>query len=483
MLGHVRADELVGSRVGRSEQGERLAGHAEPPPGLLAGRHAIAAPAEHPHGAHVQDAEDQQHDHHAGIEDERHCLHFARSRHPRPGSGSSRNIPRETSREEPLASRRLELPPTISDFERRAAEVLPPGPLGYYTGGAGDEITLRDNVAAWQRLALRPRVMVDCAERDPSTTVLGRRRVHPVIVAPTAFHRLATPEGEAATARGAAATDTPFCLSTLATTGVAELATRAPEATRWFQLYVLKDRAVNREMVAAAVEHGFEALVLTVDLPVLGMRERDLRSGFVVGEATAVPNISAAGASGTLSLEDTVAQIDPTLTWDDVGRFAADSGLPVLVKGVLTPEDARRAADSGAAGIVVSNHGGRQLDTVLSGADALPAVVDEVGGELDVLVDGGIRRGTDVVKALALGARAVLVGRPVLWGLAVGGEEGVRRVLELLLAELDIALALAGAPRGAARSQLGPAGAVGGRVMRTWVTLTPQMEGECRPGR
>jgi 4-hydroxymandelate oxidase len=354
----------------------------------------------------------------------------------------------------------LELPPTISDFERRAAEVMPPGAHGYYAGGAGDEITLRDNVAAWQRLALRPRVVVDCAERDQSTTVLGRRRSHPLIVAPTAFHTLATPDGETATARGAAATDTPFCLSTLSSTGVVELATRAPEATRWFQLYVLKDRAITREMVAAAVEHGYEALVLTVDLPLFGTRERDMRSGFVLDEASAIAPLGAAGARGTLSLPQLGELLDQSLSWDDIGRLAADSGLPVVVKGVLTREDARRAVDSGAAGIVVSNHGGRQLDTVLSGADALPAVVDEAGDELDILVDGGIRRGTDVVKALALGARAVMVGRPVLWGLAVGGEEGVRRVLELLLADIDTALALAGAPRAA-------------ELDRSWVQRAP----------
>jgi isopentenyl diphosphate isomerase/L-lactate dehydrogenase-like FMN-dependent dehydrogenase len=354
----------------------------------------------------------------------------------------------------------LELPPTITDFEARAADLMPEGAHGYYAGGAGDEITLRDNVAAWQRLALRPRVMVDCAERDPSTTVLGRRRSHPLIVAPTAFHTLATPDGETATARAAAATDTLFCLSTLSTTGLLELATRAPETRRWFQLYVFKDRGITREMVAAAVEHAYEALVLTVDLPVFGIRERDMRSGFVLDEASAIPNVGAAGARGTLSLQDLGELFDPSLTWDDVGRFAADSGLPVLVKGVLTPEDARRAVDSGAAGIVVSNHGGRQLDTVLSGADALPAVVDEAGDEVDVLVDGGIRRGTDVVKALALGARAVMIGRPVLWGLAVGGEEGVRRVLELLLADIDTTLALAGAPRAA-------------ELDRSWVQRAP----------
>jgi 4-hydroxymandelate oxidase len=354
----------------------------------------------------------------------------------------------------------LELPPTISDFERRATEVMPPGPHGYFAGGAGDEITLRDNVAAWQRLALRPRVMVDCTRRDPSTTVLGRRLAHPLIVAPTAFHGLATSAGETATARGAAATDTPFCLSTLSSTSAVELATRAPEARRWFQLYVFKDRAITQELVAAAVEHGYEVLVLTVDLPVFGTRERDVRSGFVLEDAAAIPGLGSADAGGAIGLQELGALFDQSLTWDDVGRFAAESGLPILVKGILTPEDARRAIDSGAAGIVVSNHGGRQLDTVLSGADALPAVVDEAGGELDVLVDGGIRRGTDVVKALALGARAVMVGRPVLWGLAVGGEEGVRRVLELLLAEIDTALALAGAPRAA-------------ELDRSWVQRAP----------
>jgi 4-hydroxymandelate oxidase len=354
----------------------------------------------------------------------------------------------------------LQLPPTISDFERHAAEAMPPGAYAYYAGGAGDEITLRDNVAAWQRLALRPRVMVDCCERDPSTTVLGRRRSHPLIVAPTAFHTLATADGESATARAAAATDTPFCLSTLSTTGLVELATRAPGGCRWFQLYVFKDRGITREMVAAAVEHGYEALVLTVDLPVFGTRERDLRSGFVLDEASALPNLGAAGVLGPVSLQELGALLDQGLGWDDVGRLAAESGLPVLVKGVLTSEDARRAVDSGAAGIVVSNHGGRQLDTVLSGADALPAVVEEAGQALDVLVDGGIRRGTDVVKALALGACAVLIGRPVLWGLAVAGEEGVRRVLELLLADLDTALALTGAPHAAA-------------LDRSWVQRAP----------
>ena len=344
----------------------------------------------------------------------------------------------------------MELPATLADFERAAAERLDKGPLGYYAGGAGDEITLRDNEEAWRRIAIRPRVMVDVSVVDPRTTLLGRSRSSPVIVAPTAFHRLADADGELATARAAASAGTLFCLSSLATTGVAEAAAAAPDSERWFQLYVFRDRAVSDAMVAAARENGFEAIVLTVDLPVLGIRERDVRSGFVIAETTAIPSVRAAKYEKALSMLEVGELIDPTLTWPDVERFADQSGLPVLVKGVLTAEDARLAAEHGAAGVVVSNHGGRQLDTVLSGADALPAVVDEVGGEIDVIVDGGIRRGTDVLKALALGARAVMVGRPILWGLAAGGQAGAQKVLELLLAEFDNALALAGVPAAAA---------------------------------
>src|SRR5205085_4776160 len=224
-------------------------------------------------------------------------------------------------------------------------------------------------------------------------------------------------------------------------------------------LYVFRDRAVSEQLARDAAAHGYEALVVTVDLPVLGVRERDVRTRFEIADALSVPSVGAIGHQGPLSMLGIGELIDPSLTWADLERFAQLSDLPVLVKGVLRPEDARRAVEHGAAGVIVSNHGGRQLDTVLSGADALPAVVDEVGGEIDVLVDGGIRRGSDVVKALALGARAVLVGRPVVWGLAVGGEAGVRAVLETLLAELDVALALVGVPRAAEldRSLVAPA--------------------------
>ncbi|HVS28249.1 MAG TPA: alpha-hydroxy acid oxidase [Solirubrobacteraceae bacterium] len=340
----------------------------------------------------------------------------------------------------------MTLPSTIGEFERVAQESLAPGPLAYYDGGACDELTLADNLAAWRRLAIRPRMLVGVAERDCSTTLLGREREHPLIVAPMAFQAMAAPEGERATARAAAATATPFCLSTLATVGVQELAAAAPDATRWFQLYVFRDRGVTRELVAAAGEHGYEALVVTVDLPVFGVRDSLLRTGWTVDPELAVPSASAAGTRGPIGPAEVSELIDPSLDWSDIERFVAETDLPVVLKGILTAEDARRAAACGVAAIVVSNHGGRQLDTVLSGADALPAVVEEVSAQLDVLVDGGIRRGTDVLKALALGASAVLVGRPLLWGLAVAGEQGARRVLELLLGELDVALALAGAP-------------------------------------
>jgi isopentenyl diphosphate isomerase/L-lactate dehydrogenase-like FMN-dependent dehydrogenase len=306
-------------------------------------------------------------------------------------------------------------------------------------------------VEAWRRIAIRPRVLVDVAERDLGTTLLGRPRPHPVVVAPTAYHRLAHPDGEEATARAAAAADAIYCLSSLATARPPEVAAAAPDGARWFQLYVFKDRGVSLELLDSATENGYEAIVVTVDLPVLGIRERDVRTQYVIPDA--LVGRGAMREHGSLSLLGIGELIDPTLTWSDLEEFASRCGLPVLVKGVLTPEDARLAAEHGAAGVVVSNHGGRQLDTVPSGAEALPSVAEAVGDRLDVLVDGGIRRGTDVLKALALGARAVMVGRPVIWGLAVNGEQGARTVLDLIVAEFDVALALAGVPRAAA---LGP---------------------------
>ncbi len=333
----------------------------------------------------------------------------------------------------------------LADYERRARDALEPDAFGYFAGGAGDERTLGDNVAAFARWRLRPRVLVDVGAVSPAATILGRAVSMPVLVAPTAFLRLAHPDGEPGVARAAAAAGTIYCLSTLATAGPEEVAAAAPGGARWFQLYCFRDRGITRALVDQAVDAGFEALVLTVDMPFLGRRERDLRSGFAVPAATPVPAFAAAAGGGrTATLAEMVALFDPTLTWRDLEELAASSPLPVVVKGILAGADARLAVAHGAAAVAVSNHGGRQLDGALAALDALPAVAAAVAGQVPVLLDGGVRRGTDVVTALALGARAVLVGRPVVWGLAAGGEAGALDVLELLGEEVRLALALLG---------------------------------------
>ena len=336
---------------------------------------------------------------------------------------------------------------SLADYERAAGERLSQRARAYIDGGAGDEITLGDNLEGWRRVALRPRVFAGVGSRDPSVELLGVRRPHPLVIAPTAFAALTHPEAEIGIARAAAETSTVICLSTLASTSAAALAQAVPEASRWFQLYVFADRGVTRELIARAVEHGYDALVVTGDRPVLGVRERERRLHVRDGAAERSSSQLISEAIGGPAPTDFSALIDPDLRWSDIEQLAAESPVPVLVKGILTAEDADRAAAHGAAGVIVSNHGGRQLDTVLSGTDALPEIAEAVGDQIDVLVDGGIRRGTDVVKALALGARAVLVGRPLLWGLACDGAAGAQRVLEILLAELDGALALTGAPR------------------------------------
>ena len=344
-------------------------------------------------------------------------------------------------------------PLNVADYERLAEASLEPGAHGYFAGGAGDERCLRENVEAWRRHRLRPRVLVDVSGTSARTTVLGTEVSLPVLVAPTAFHRMVHADGEPGTARAAAAAGTIMCLSTLATAAPAEVAAAAPGAPRWFQLYVFRDRGVTRGLVEQAVEAGFDAIVLTVDAPRLGRRERDLRTGFRVPADVVVPSIAAleGGWEGATPLE-VLSQVDPSLGWADLERLVADSPLPVIVKGIQTAEDAALACEHGAAAIVVSNHGGRQLDAVAPTAELLPEVVDAVDGRLEVYVDGGIRRGTDVVVALALGARAVLVGRPVLWGLAHAGEAGAKRVLELLRDEVELALALCGCASPAAVS-------------------------------
>jgi isopentenyl diphosphate isomerase/L-lactate dehydrogenase-like FMN-dependent dehydrogenase len=322
-------------------------------------------------------------------------------------------------------------PINVWDYERLAEEKLDPNALAYFAGGAGDEITLRENVAAFERLKLRPRVLVDVHDVTTKTTVLGTEIALPILIAPLAMQRMAHPDGELATARAASAAGTIMCLSSAATARPAEVAEAARGGPRWYQVYVFRDRAVTEELVAEAAESGFSALVLTVDVPYLGRRERDLRVDFRVPEQLVVTgDLFGVG-------------MDTSLSWKDL-EWLSGYGLPIVVKGILTAEDAHLACVHGAAGVVVSNHGGRQLDGVPASIDALEEIVEVVDGRAEVLLDGGVRRGTDVLKALALGARAVLTGRAMLWALAVDGEAGVRHVLELLRGEIELGLALLG---------------------------------------
>jgi isopentenyl diphosphate isomerase/L-lactate dehydrogenase-like FMN-dependent dehydrogenase len=318
-------------------------------------------------------------------------------------------------------------PVNVWDYERLAAEKLDDNAHAYFAGGAGDELALRDNVAAFERRKLRPRVLVDVGEVSTATTVLGTEISLPVVIAPLAMQRMAHPDGERATARAAAAAGTIMCLSSAATCAPSEL----DSGHRWFQVYVWKSREKTVAGIEDAVASGYSALVLTVDVPYLGRRERDVRVGFKIPENLHV--------QGELFGQG----FDATVSWRDL-EWLAGYGLPVVVKGLLTAEDAKLACEHGAAAVVVSNHGGRQLDGVSATLDVLEEVVDAVDGRAEVLLDGGVRRGVDVLKALALGARAVMIGRAMVWGLAVAGEEGVTDVLRMFQKEVELGLALLG---------------------------------------
>ncbi|MFO7572263.1 MAG: alpha-hydroxy acid oxidase [Gaiellaceae bacterium] len=333
---------------------------------------------------------------------------------------------------------------TLDDAERLAEATLPPDAWSYIAGGAGDERTVRWNREAFSRCRLRYRVLVDVSDVSTETTVLGSPVSMPVLVAPMAFQQIAHEEGEAATARGTAAAGTLFCLSTVATSTPAEVASAAPGAPRWLQIYVFRDREVSDQVIEEALEAGFSALVLTADLPVYGMRHREARTGFAAPE-DAVPAIVAARArGGEAEGHHSLGLLESGLEWSYVAELRERFGVPVIVKGLVTAEDARLACEHGAAGVVVSNHGGRQLDGAVSSLEALPEVVEAVDGRAEVYLDGGVRRGTDVVTALGLGARAVLLGRPALYGLAFGGSKGVEQVLGILRDEVENALALLG---------------------------------------
>jgi 4-hydroxymandelate oxidase len=342
-----------------------------------------------------------------------------------------------------------DLPLNLHEYETAARALLPPMTLDFINGGSGDEVTLRANRAAFDRWRFLPRVLRGLAAASTATTVLGQHISLPVLIAPTGLHRLAHDAGERATAHGAWGAGTIYTMSTASTVPMEECAEEG--APWWFQLYVFKDRDVTRDLVERAVAAGASALVVTVDVPLLGRREADERNRFTLPDGMTWANLRAAeyqrmpvtsDGSGLASYID--AAWERALSWDDLDWLASLAPLPVIPKGILHPDDARLAFEHGASAVVVSNHGGRQLDGAIASLDALPAIAAAAAGRGEVLLDGGVRRGADILKALALGARAVFIGRPVFWGLAVGGEAGVRHILDLLRDELALDLMLCG---------------------------------------
>jgi 4-hydroxymandelate oxidase len=330
---------------------------------------------------------------------------------------------------------------SLAEFEPLARERMAPSGFDYVAGGAWDEITLGENVEAWRRFRFVPRVLMDIRHVDVSGGFLKRRTPLPFAIAPMAVQGLAHPEAELETFRGAAAAGIPFCLSTSSSRSLEDVASVAPDAERWFQLYLVDSLDYSRTLVERAAEAGYKAIVLTVDLPVLGFRERDRRSGFALPVMAHVDRAAAHRASRYAGLEE---QHLVGLNWGTVAAIQTWSPLPLVLKGVLSPEDARLAAEAGVAGVVVSNHGARQLDRSLATAVALPAVVDAVGGRCEVWVDGGIRRGLDIAIALSLGATGVLLGRPMYWAVAAAGAAGVQRAIEIMREELTLTLQLLG---------------------------------------
>lgn len=337
----------------------------------------------------------------------------------------------------------------ITDYEKLAKEKLTQMAYDYYSSGANDEITLRENIDAYKRIFLKYRVLVDVSNIDMSTEVLGQKISMPLMIAPTAFHKMAHADGETAVAKAAGNAGTIMILSTLSNSDVEDVV-KASSGPVWFQLYVYKDREVTKDLVKRAEKAGCKAIVLTVDAPFLGTRERDVRNNFNLPEGLSVKNLlpvkkDKLPESGDSNLSGYVQKyLDPSLSWKDVEWLRSITNLPVLIKGIACKEDALIAVEHGAAGIVVSNHGGRQLDTCRATIDVLPEVADAVQGKTEILIDGGIRRGTDILKAVALGAKAVLIGRPVIWGLTADGENGVKSVLGIFRKEFHLAMALCG---------------------------------------
>ncbi|PKU67961.1 peroxisomal (S)-2-hydroxy-acid oxidase [Dendrobium catenatum] len=337
----------------------------------------------------------------------------------------------------------------VSEYEAAAKEKLPKMVFDYYASGADDQWTLKENREAFSRILFRPRILIDVSRIDLTTTVLGHKISMPIMLAPSAMHKMAHPEGENATARAASAAGTIMTISTFSTSSFEEVSSTGP-GTRFFQLYVLKDRNVVAQLVRRAERANFKALVLTADTPVLGHREADVKNRFVLPSSLIFKNFEGLDLGKMEKTNDSgiasyfANQIDRSLSWKDVKWLQTITSLPILVKGVLTQEDARLAIQNGAAGIIVSNHGARQLDYVPATITALEEVVKAVEGRVPVFLDSGIRRGTDVFKALALGASGVFVGRPVVFSLAVDGEAGVRKMLQMLRDEFELSMALSG---------------------------------------
>jgi 4-hydroxymandelate oxidase len=334
----------------------------------------------------------------------------------------------------------------LDELRDLAAKAADPAAWAVIEDGADDEITLRDNVAAWSRIRLRPRMLRGGGEVDTATTLLGTPVAAPIVVGPSGRHGVFNPDGEVATARGAASAATVMAVATASSRSLEEVAAAAPGGLRWFQLYITRDRGWTEELLARAEAAGFRAVVLTVDVPIVGRRRGTLRQPLPNGPGWA--NARARfGEAATYGAPGFAGGFDPDLSQADIAWLRGRTSLPIVVKGILRGDDAAACVESGAAAVVVSNHGGRQLDTAVASADALPEVVAAVLGRAEVYVDGGVRRGTDVVKALAMGAGAVLVVRPVLHGLLLDGAEGVHAVLEHLQDDLRRAMVLCGVRR------------------------------------